>query len=242
MTPEIASALKILYGLDIPPSPSFIKTLHPDRIKAVFRRRALELHPDRAAVLGKNPREMSEAFKDVKLAYERVLVLIEPTAFRARSRTPGKREPSRPSKRSSRYWEAGIPRNTLLLGQYLYYSGHITFDELVSAVKWQRKQRPSFGRIAKRWGYLTEEEISFIIKHRARGERIGEAALRTGFLSLFQLAALLGSQTRLQRPIGEYFQANGILEPERILAFVNSLKRHNLQVRRKWRSGTEAHS
>jgi len=243
MTPDITSALRILYGQDVPHSPVFIKTLHPDQIKAVFRQRALELHPDRAVTLGKNPGEMNEAFKDVKLAYERILDLIEPTlgkAVDAPPRTSGKNEPPRSKTRADHYWEAGIPQITLLLGQYLYYSGHITFDDLISAVSWQRRQRPSFGRIARTWGYLTEKEIRFILKHRARGERIGEAALRTGFLSLFQITALIGSQTWIQKPFGEYFHAKGILEPERILSLVKSLKRHNLQVGRKWRAGTDA--
>lgn len=239
MTPEITSALRILYGREISLTPVLLQNLDPERIKAIFRKRALELHPDRAVLLGKNPGEMGEAFKDVKLAYERILDLVRPSVEKIAKTNPtasGKKKQTRPKKPGDNYWEAGIPQINLLFGQFLYYSGLITFHHLVSAVAWQRRQRPSFGSIAKMWGYMNERELRSIIYHRARGERIGETALRTGLLSSFQIAAVTGFQNWMQRPIGEYFSSEDILEPERILFLVEMLKTHNLQVRRKkWR-------
>ena len=85
------------------------------------------------------------------------------------------------------------------------------------------------------WDYLTDEEIRSIIESRNRGERIGEAALRNGYLSRFQLNAVMGFQKWMQRPIGEYFQEIGILEDEEIQYLVKLLRKHNLSIERmKW--------
>jgi len=233
MTPEITSALRILYGEDVSSSPALINTLHPDSLKAVFRQRALELHPDRAVILGKSPDALSEAFKDVKLAYEMLLDLLGPsigkTVYTRRSTSPGQSRTGH-SKPGDHYWEAEIPETNLLFGQFLYYAGLITFNHLISAITWQRRQRPSFGKIARSWDYLSEKEVLAVISSRMGGEKIGDAALRLGYLSPFQRNSVLGFQKYLQRPIGEFFHGIGILKEDEISYLVKLLSRHNLKV------------
>jgi hypothetical protein len=230
MTPEITSALRILYGEDICASPAVLKNLHPDRLKAVFRQRALELHPDRAIILGKSPDEMSEAFKDVKLAYELLLDLLGPslekTVFTHRSTSPKSGSPG------DHYWEAGIPEVHLLFGQFLYYAGLITFNNLVSAITWQRRQRPSFGKIARTWEYLSDDEIRAIISSRMSGEKIGDTATRLGYMNRFQRNTVLGFQKYLQRPIGGFFQEIRVLREDEIDYLVKLLRKHNTRIER----------
>jgi hypothetical protein len=236
---EITSALRILYGEDVFTSPALLKILHPDSLKAVFRQRALELHPDRAFTLGKSPEEMSEAFKDVKLAYEMLNDLLghslEKTEYKHR-KTPPERARPIPGSQGDLYWEAAIPEVNMLFGQFLYYAGLITINCLVSAIAWQRLQRPSFGRIARTWEYLSDDEVLAVTTSRKSGEKIGDAALRLGYLNRFQRNSVLGFQKYLQRPIGEYFKKIGLLKEDEIDYLVGLMRKHNREMGRKGQS------
>ena len=246
---QINSALQLLYGGKLL-SPAVLQSLQLDELKSTFRQRAMELHPDRASVLGRDPVTLNRQFRDVKLAYETLRELLESgkipmMPFVAQDRAPQPADPpyqqpgtrgpgpgTDDAKPSDHYWEADIPTNRLLFGQFLYYAGLVSWQTLISAITWQRGQRPPFGKIAKMWDYLTDEEIRRIIESRDRGERIGEAALRHGLLSQFQFNAVMGFQKWMQRPIGEYFQEIGILEDEEIQYLVGLLKKHNFKIER----------
>ena len=258
MPNDITTAMRLLYGERVRVTSDLLEKIQPEELKSIFRQKALELHPDRALVLGKSPEEMSEKFKDVKLAYETLRELLgksqegihitgvqQPTPSRDRHRG----EPPEPNLWKSKqytgdahkqnrwthepgahYWEADIPDTRLLLGQFLYYAGLIPWNTLISAITWQRRQRPSFGRIARMWDYLSDDEILGIIASRSVGEKLGDAALRQGYLTHFQRSAVVGFQKWLQRPIGEFFQEIGILEEEEIVYLLKLLKKHNTRV------------
>ena len=82
------------------------------------------------------------------------------------------------------------------------------------------------------WRYLTEEEIRDILSSRSATELIGEAALNRGYLTRFQLQAVIGFQKWLQRPIGEYFIHEGILEADDLDILARLLAKHNREVER----------
>ena len=190
MTSDITTAMRLLYGERVSVTSDLLQKIQPDELKSIFRQKALEFHPDRALILGKSPEEMSEKFKDVKLAYEKLRELLRrspegihiPGVQRpAPSRDHNRNDPPDPGPEpgadqrhakdgheNSRwspepglhYWEADIPDIRLLFGQFLYYAGLIPWNTLISAITWQRRQRPSFGRIARMWDYpLTDHEI-----------------------------------------------------------------------------------
>lgn len=115
----------------------------------------------------------------------------------------------------------------LLFGQYLYYSGIISWRTLIDAITWQRLQRPRIGQIAMGWGMLTSRDVVRILTERTLNERFGECALRTGYITHFQHIALIGRQRKLQRPIGEFFVAHGHLSGGQVLHFVNRQRLHN---------------
>ncbi|MCJ7500932.1 hypothetical protein MUP29_11835, partial [bacterium] len=62
--------------------------------------------------------------------------------------------------------------------------------------------------------------------------KLGEAAIRLGYLSPFQRTAVIGFQKWLQRPIGEFFQEIGILEETEIVYLIGLMKKHNRKVER----------
>jgi hypothetical protein len=175
---------------------------------------------------------MNEAFKDVKLAFETLLNhQYSHAAKTAQKGYPDSSTGSPPQGiAGDLYWVADIPHTPLLFGQFLYYAGLITLDTLALAIAWQRRGRPSFGKIARMWGYLSEEDILFILTSGSDGQRIGESAVRTGRMTRFQNSAVLGLQQYMQRPIGEFFRKIGILREEEISYLVGLMKEHNNKV------------
>jgi hypothetical protein len=124
-----------------------------------------------------------------------------------------------------------LPRRPLRFAEFLYYSGRVSWRNLVEAVAWQRRQRPAIGRIAVEWGHLSDEEVRQILERRRREgpatEPFGEYASRLGFITRAQLLALLGRQRRLQRRIGQFFIEAGLLQEGEVQSFDDDLNRHN---------------
>jgi len=249
-------------------------------LKTAYRRRVLETHPDRAAVLGRSEAELLREFRAVSEAYELLAQLragplpsirpppppyppphvarppshgtrghrsppparpsapprqqgqpppahAAPPPEASRARSPGAAAPrpaeprpaqtGTPRERVVPPWAgAGLPRRRLKLAEFLYYSGRVSWQDFVAAIAWQRGQRPAVGRIAVDFGFLDRWEVAEILERRrlegAAREPFGEFAVRRGYLTPFQLLALLGQQLRLQQPIGQYFVGRGLVE------------------------------
>ena len=181
-------------------------------VRDAWRRRALETHPDRAAALGRDEQEMAREFQALHEAYRTLCPANQPCVEAPPVRPPPS-EPRRPSRPPvDHVHRGGLPRRPLLFAEYLYYSGRVSWRNLVEAVAWQRRQRPAIGRIAVEWGHLDDAQVREVLQARRGGEKpFGEIARQMGLLTGAQLLALLGRQRRLQRRIGEYFVEVGIL-------------------------------
>jgi len=146
---------------------------------------------------------------------------------------------SRKSSDKSTYWNKKardhffsgcIPNRELLLCQFLYYSGTISWRMFIDSIAWQRKQRPRMGELAVDWNILAPEQVVKILSERTLNEKFGECARRIGMINNFQHLALLGKQKLLQRPIGDFFIQNSILTPMQIDSLVNKKTLHNKSV------------
>jgi hypothetical protein len=214
-----------------------------DVLKATYRRRAMETHPDRARSIGRSERELAREFKNVADAY-RVLSALGAAALPRRSApvtAPAPRAPPPPQERPSR--RAGtvrvrvgvrpeeLPRRPLRFAEYLYYSGRVGWSDLVEAIAWQRAQRPPLGRIAVELGFLAPEDVTLLLERRREAAAIatpfGEWAVREGFLTRFQLLVVVGQQSRMQRPIGQYFVERGLIDPADVEPVRTRIIRHN---------------
>ncbi|WP_242361805.1 molecular chaperone DnaJ, partial [Anaeromyxobacter sp. SG17] len=124
-----------------------------------------------------------------------------------------------------------LPRRRLRLAELLYYSGRVPWSAFVEAIAWQRAQRPALGRIAVELGFLDSATVAAVLARRraegATGERFGEYALRTGYLTRLQLLTAVGRQGRMQRRIGEYFLERGWLDARALAAACAELAGHN---------------
>jgi hypothetical protein len=202
-------------------------------LREAFRRRALETHPDRAAALGRTPASLSEDFQALLQAFQ----LLSRTAQDEARNDAAPRGAERATRPPHDHLNHGaMPRRPLQFAEYLYYSGRVSWRNMVEAVAWQRRQRPAIGRIAVEWGHLSDEEVREILESRRRDgtahEPFGEYARRKGYLSASQLLALLGRQRRLQRRIGQYFVEAGLLADRDLGSVDDDLGRHNSRWRR----------
>ena len=81
------------------------------------------------------------------------------------------------------------------------------------------------------FGFLEPEDVGALLERRrhaaASGTPFGEWAVREGFLTSFQLLAVLGQQLRLQRPIGQFFVERGLLDPDEVELVRRRILRHN---------------
>ncbi len=220
----------------------FLSYLQPSGLRAAYWKKAMETHPDRARALGRDEELMAERFKEINSAYNK---LIEFLGKKGRL-FPGPKKRTRPQKQREnakrkysdasfdRFYSGYMPKRELLIGQYLYYSGIVSWHTLIRAITWQRRQRPLFGQIAREWSMLSEEDIRWILRERHFMEKFGEFTLRTGLLNNFELMAVLGKQRRLQQPIGEYFLREGILRSRDMERLVEKQRVHNRNF--LWRS------
>jgi hypothetical protein len=121
------------------------------------------------------------------------------------------------------------------LAEYLFHRGKVRWSDVTEALRWQRGQRPMVGKIALEWGYLSHADIRELILRRSAERAYDlpfcEYARRIGLLTGAQAIAIVGQQRRLQRRIGEYFVAQGLLERGEVDALAGELSIHNARAR-----------
>ncbi len=231
-------ACKTIFGSEITVSDDFLRYLQPVGLKAAYRKRAFETHPDRARAVGDQGSDRHSRFQQVRGAYETLLHYVESrsrrvtgepvfngrrkqhyTNHRARQRSP--RRPA------NHYYKGRLPQRTLLLGQYLYYSGHISWKDMIDAIVWQTGQRPKIGQLALQAGIMSSKQVVTVLSNRSDNERFAACAQRCGFISNNERVALIGRQRRMQRNIGEYFIKRGLITNSDLSALLAEQRLHN---------------
>jgi hypothetical protein len=239
---DLFRACESLFGMDIDVSVEFLKYLKPSGVKAAYRKKALETHPDRVVTLAGQVNSLESSFKEVNLAYQLLNEFIAtPWKYQldedgSITERPNWEKPKRAAKpkEKAKYQAAAehrymssVPRRKLRLGQYLYYSGHISLTTLIKAIVWQRLQRPTIGSLAVNWDWLEQRRIIDVLQERQYGEKFGECALRCGYLSKYQLMLLLDRQKILQPQIGKYFIGEGFITADQLDSLIDEMKKHN---------------
>ncbi|MFA5322105.1 MAG: J domain-containing protein [Smithella sp.] len=253
---ELFQACETIFGPDVKVSNDFLEYLQPIGIKTAFRKRAFETHPDRARAMGDFAGDLNAEFINVRQAYERLLSFVETKnglnfnarPFNASTTTQNTfYQNTRPSKsgqnknhhnprhnlkkrkpHTDHFYAGSFPKGNLMLGQFLYYSGLISWRTLIDAICWQRSQRPLIGHIAIAWGLISYQDVLRILTVRTFDEKFGECARRVGYISNFEHFALIGKQRQLQRPFGEYFIESGIISPMDLISIAQKQQRHNM--------------
>lgn len=238
---DLFKACESLFGSDIDVSVEFLRYLKPSGVKAAYRKKAMETHPDRAAALDGQADFMAARFKEVSLAYQLLqdflaapwkysldesgILYKRPTPARKPADNRMKKNNSAP--KVEPLYAGRMPSRRLLFGQYLYYAGHISLSTLIKAIVWQRMQRPSVGAIAVSWGWLEGSDIGDILRNRKYCEKFGECAYRMGHLSRYQLMQLLEKQKKSQPLIGKYFIEQNIITSHDLFKYIVDMRVHN---------------
>ncbi|OKY74612.1 MAG: hypothetical protein BM485_12230 [Desulfobulbaceae bacterium DB1] len=125
-------------------------------------------------------------------------------------------------------YQGRIPERRLLFGQYLYYAGQVSWQDLNQALLWQRAQRPRLGEIARERGWLRREDILTVLRSAVQASRpFGERALGLGLLTHSQLQLLLFEQKRRHQRVGEYFVLHRIMSRPQLQLLLSRFNRHN---------------
>lgn len=243
-----AKAAEILFG-----SRADHRTLSSAEVKAVFRRRAHQLHPDtRADGHHTSSVVFSElvAARDVLLEHL-VQVATPPKPHTVRPSTPSshqgggypfhvvrpRQQPQQPDKlphkSHERYYGGVFPTYPLKFGQFLYFSGAISWQDLVRGMRWQREQRPVYGELAVMWGWLNDNDVRAIRAATDIPGVFGERATVLGLLTEKQANFLARHQHHSQPRLGEYFIKNRLLTERDVKEWLRKLDSHNRSCSRR---------
>lgn len=247
-TSHLFNACHVLFGSDIDVSVNFLRYLQMTGLRAVYRRKALETHPDRAIALARSSMALEEQFKKINSAYHELHDYLEnplrfkliDDCFRTKPNQPSREKHAWFGTQSTQtdasregcgcqFYKGTVPKRGLLFGQYIYYYGYISYRQLIDAIIWQKIQRPLIGSIAVRWKWLQEDDVREIMKKRLLGEKFGESALRGGYLTPYELRIILGRQRILQPRIGKYFAEKRILSNYLVEKLAEGFRHHNRQ-------------
>ncbi len=233
---EAFRACRVLFGSDLTLNRSFLTYLQASGAHSAFRKQAKTTHPDGQHRSSREDQNQVKLFQDLNQAYQLVQsYLRQRDLAAARSRNSTASKPSKPTNSHSRHSysrekQGPLPTRPLQFGLFLYYRGFIPFNAILGALVWQRKQRPTMGEIAQRWGWIEQQEIEKILTCNMRG-RFGERAESLGLLSPLQIRAILLHQRTRQGKIGSYFTEQGLLSVEEVNHLLGDLSDHNLKYR-----------
>ena len=215
-------------------TPLIPASLTADRLRSAFRRMAMATHPDsrRRDLTGRDFIRVQEAYELLRCHLHgrsgRLKTPAGPSAHRGSGspRHPGQRAEASAGRRASAdssawYWKGGIPNRQLRLGEYLFYTGIISWDMMIKAIVEQRRSRPRLGQLAQEQDLLDGGDLAAGLAARKPGERIGDTLRRLGLLSPAKVEDLLSEQRRTQKPIGRQLVSLGgvhVQDLPRILA------------------------
>lgn len=239
---EVVRACQTLFGDHVDISRDFLFYIQPSGVKSAYRKMAKENHPDLFASDPLHVQQKQTArLREIIAAYDLLNTFfkqreegawkpgVKPFRVQAKKTEQPQPAPSQqpPRKGDNVYYTGTVPRRILQIGQYLYYRGKITFAALISALVWQRKQRPTIGDIAIQWGLLDQDGVNRIFGLCGKPRLFGEKAVELGLLSVFQVNTILLYQRSQQDRLGKYFIDNEILSSRQLDELVSELKEHN---------------
>jgi hypothetical protein len=243
---SVLQACSTLFGLDPHACTGLLGTLEPAGAKSAYRKKAKETHPDLFHNQSRSVQQRQTLlFREILSAYETLNRFFKEkeegrwkqkiSASPRQARPAPRRDTTAASQPAPKTEEAGfyhgpIPLRVLEFGRYLYFSGLISYAALIDALMWQRKQRPSLGSVALRWGWLTKDSVQRISATRTVRGRFGERAVLLGLLTPFQVNTILYYQRTLQTRLGSYFAQKNLLTQEQLEALAAKMMHHNAHV------------
>lgn len=125
------------------------------------------------------------------------------------------------------FFMGDLPPRALRFGEYLYYKGLISREQLAAAVQWQKHNRPLFGQIAMQKGMLSSRDFGRVLIRVRQGAPFGEVARSMGLLTREQIGEVIEQQRNHECPIGKYFVQQCMLTQAQVDHHAAEMARHN---------------
>ncbi len=148
--PEVERAARLVLGRELGTG------VCREELRRAFRSRALELHPDRAAAVGRDAHALAEEFRALCSAHELLDGVAGAEGEAAEARPP-------PGRR-----EGGLPPRLLRFAEFLYYEGRIGWADLAGALAWRRHAGRPIGSWFVARGLLARAEVRAVREALAR--------------------------------------------------------------------------
>lgn len=226
---RLFEACRILFGNDISLSQEFLAYLQKEGITSAFRKRVMEVHPDRAIVSELSVHRCQEDFHSLQRATETLLQYIKSReiAFSRGLATA----PSLNSQDTPSYLDySRLPSVKLRFGRFLYRMELIEWRQLMMALAWQKSGRPRIGELGVRLGYLDRNSVLTILKYSVNIGPFGTTALHMGLLTKKEVLDLLSRQKQQERKIGQFFVEQGIVTDDELKELLVQLDKHNRRI------------
>lgn len=254
---QLLQSCSVLFGQELELSRAFLDYLQISGVKSAYRRKVKETHPDlviggKADVY----RKYLSGFLSLQESYETLCSFLKTredpvsSCYSATAADPFDIGINGQEQRYSRRhtcketsfhsddavdaeidtaaWNhACIPSRRLMLGDFLYFAGLASWQDIISALVWQKASRPRMGELACRFGWLKNEDISAIFQARRPGQLFGESAVQCGFLGARQRDSLVFHQKIRQKKIGGYFIEKDLITEHELMRYIKIMKRHN---------------
>ena len=223
---SLLEACRILFGEDILLSREFLLYLREEGVNSAYRKRAMEIHPDKALSTGLSIERCEEEFYALKVACEMLRKHIA-------SRNLHKRKTAVRTghNQNSQTYPYNLPLQELPFGRFLYRIGIIEWRQLIKALAWQKSGRMKIGELGVSLGYLDKDSVYIVLKNSANGDVFGLTAERMGLLSNDEVRELLERQKRMQKKIGQFFVEQGLLTNLELYQLLGQCEEHNRRVK-----------
>jgi len=223
---DLFEACRILFGNEIELSREFLLYLQHEGVTSAFRRKAMQVHPDRALASGVSIKKCQDDFVALKFACETLLLHIssrENQSILIRPETNRRNGSTAPV-------AINLPAKRLLFGRFLYRMGIIEWGQLITALSWQKSSRLKIGELGIRLGYLDRNAVITILKNTVKGRLFGMTAQQMGFLTKDEVCQLLTRQKWYEKKIGQYFVEQGLLSRSELSILLGQCRAHNRRV------------
>lgn len=234
---EALRACRTLFGADVVLSVDFLTYLQPGGAKAAYRRCARETHPDLTMLRAESDAQhATHRFRQVNEAYRLLDSYLKERDNSGQNKNAPAQAPQRTSQasdpqRAGHYYAGPLPAKPLEFGRYLFYRGKVSFQTLHEALFFQRSQRPNFGSIAQRWGWLDAAAAKRLTAPGKVFMRVGEKAVGLNLLSPRQVKTLLMYQRSQQTRLGQLLVERGCFSAPELEALLAEYQLHNWQNR-----------
>lgn len=223
---EVVAACELLFGSAWHDGAIHLEALESGELQSAFRRRAFEVHPDRAALLGRSPAELTAELQAIGAARATLERFVTESAVAAMPVEPAAAPVAESSPAATRLYRGAVPGRALRFGEFLYFSAWISRDELRDALAWQFESRPQFGAVALELRLLRRRQLERLLGETRR-RPIGEHAVAQGEMTGAERDRVLRVQRTVQTPLGRCFVEVDLLTPREVRQQLQRQRLHN---------------